>query len=119
MYKKILLKQYKNLKYTILTEEYDNDKALISVNINVYDLNKAEENSLDYLSKNLKEFYNEDNIFDNSKYIDYKLNLMYESNDRVDYTIVFLLKKNKNTWILEQPTDEDLEKIHGIYQSDN
>lgn len=116
MYKKVLLKQYQDLKYTILREEYDGDKALISVNINVYDFNKAEENASLYLSSHLKEFYDENDKFDNYKYINYKLKLMYDSSDRIDYTIVFFLNKNKNTWVLEQPTDSDLEKIHGIYK---
>lgn len=119
MYKKILLKQYKDLKYVILNEEYDGDKALITVNINVYDLNKAEENAENYLSTNLKEFYDDSNKFDNQKYVDFKLNLMYEANERVDYTVVFFLNRVNNKWVLEQPTDEDLEKIHGIYISNN
>lgn len=119
MYKKILLKQYKDLKYVILNEEYDGDKALITVNINVYDLNKAEENAEDYLSTNLKEFYDERNKFDNQKYIDFKLNLMYEASERIDYTVVFFLNRVNKKWVLEQPTDEDLEKIHGIYISNN
>lgn len=118
MYKKIFIRQYKDLKYTILTEEYDDDKALITVNINVYDLNKAEETALDYLSKNLKDFYNEDNKFDNSKYIAYKLKLMCESTDRINYEVVFYLYYKNNKWVLEQPTDSDLEKIHGIYNED-
>ena len=119
MYKKILLKQYKDLKYVILNEEYDGDKALITVNINVYDLNKAEENAEDYLSTNLKEFYDDKNKFDNQKYIDFKLNLMYEASERIDYTVVFFLNRVNKKWVLEQPTDEDLEKIHGIYISNN
>lgn len=119
MYKKILLKQYKDLKYVILNEEYDGDKALITVNINVYDLNKAEENAEDYLSTNLKEFYDDKNKFDNQKYIDFKLNLMYDASERIDYTVVFFLNRVNKKWVLEQPTDEDLEKIHGIYISNN
>ena len=100
----------------ILSEEYDNDKALITVNINVYDLSKAEEEATNYLSTHLKDFYDENNIFNNEKYINYKLNLMYNTNERIDYSIVFFLNKKKNNWILEQPTDSDLEKIHGIYK---
>lgn len=119
MYKKLLLKQYKNLKYTILTEDYDDDKALITVNIEVYDLNKSEEEAENYLAKNLKEFYNDKNEFDNTKYINYKLKLIYDSSSKVNYNIVFLLKQKNNEWVLEQPTDEDLEKIHGIYKNNN
>lgn len=119
MYKKIFIKQYKDLKYTILSEEYDKDKALITVNINVYDLAKAEEEATNYLSTHLKDFYDEENKFNNEKYISYKLDLMYNSNERIDYNVIFFLNKKKNKWILEQPTDSDLEKIHGIYKDIN
>lgn len=116
MYKKVMQRQYKDLKYVILTEEYDNDKALITVNLNVYDLIKAEESASNYLSSHLSEFYDDNDIFDNTKYINYKLDLMSKSVDRVDYTIVFFLYMKNGKWVLEQPTDEDLEKIHGIYK---
>ena len=98
LYKKILRKQYQNLKYTILSEDYDTDKALITVNINVYDFNKIDEQATNYLSKNLNEFYNDENEFDNDLYIDYKLNLMYKAEGRIDYTIVFLLENKNNKW---------------------
>ena len=68
-YKQILLRQYKDLKFDILKEEYDEDKALITVNVNVYDLSKAEESALEYLKENLNEFYDESNKFDNDKYL--------------------------------------------------
>lgn len=119
LYKDILYREYKSLKYDVISEEYDGDKALIKVNINVIDLNKAEEESLDYLSENLKEFYNEENIFDNEKYLSYKLNLMKKTTKSVDYEIIFYLEFRNGKWHLEQPTDSDLEKIHGIYKEEN
>lgn len=115
LYKEILLRQYKDLKYDIIKEEYGDDKALITVNINVYDLKKSEEEALDYLSSNMVEFYDDNNVFDNNKYLSYKLNLMKNTSVRNNYEIVFFLKQKKGTWVLEQPTDQDLEKIHGIY----
>lgn len=116
LYKKIFIKQYQSLNYDILSEEYDNNKALIKVNINVFDLNKSEEKALEYLSDHLSEFYDENNIFDNVKYTTYKLGLMYDASDKIDYEIVFFLKHKNNKWVLEEPTENDLEKIHGIYK---
>ena len=75
----------------------------------MYNLTKSIEDANNYLSTN----------FDNDKYINYKLNLMYNSTERTDYEIVFFLNRTKNKWVLEQPTDSDLEKIHGIFQQDN
>ena len=116
IYKDILKRQYKDLKYKIIREEYDNDIALITVNVNVYDLNKAEEEALLYLTDHLSEFYNEDNTFNENKYISYKLDLMSKTNIKVNYDILFTLRKKNNNWILDQPTESDLEKIHGLYK---
>ena len=118
IYKEILTRQYKDLKYDIFKEEYDDDKALIYVNVNVYDLKKAEDDAVLYLSDHLSEFYNKNNVFDNDKYLSYKLNLMLNTSNRIDYEIIFYLEKKSSKWILLQPTDNDLEKIHGIYTSE-
>lgn len=116
IYKEIFKNQYKSLKYEILSEEYDHNIAKIKVKINVYDLNKAEEESLTYLKDHLKDFYNDQNIFDNDKYLTYKLNLMKDYRYRVDYEIIFSLTKDENNnWVLLEPSEIDLEKIHGIY----
>lgn len=118
IYKDILKRQYKDLSYKIISEEYNDDLALIKVNIKVYDLNKAEEESLDYLSANLSEFYDGE-IFNKEKYTTYKLSLMSKSKSKISYDILFALKKEKGTWVLNEPTESDLEKIHGLYKDDN
>lgn len=115
-YKEIILRQYKDLKFDILKEEYDENSALVTVNINVYDLNKAEDDALEYLKENLSDFYDETNNFDNDKYLSYKLDLMKKTDHRIDYEIIFYLKKRKGKWIMEQPTESDLEKISGTYK---
>ena len=115
-YREILIRQYKNLKYDILKEEYDNNGAIITVNINVFDLNRAEDEALEYLKDNLNDFYDETSKFDNNKYLSYKLDLMKKTNYRIDYEIVFYLKKQNKKWIMEQPTESDLEKISGTYK---
>ena len=116
MYKDILINQYSSLKYNVISDEYSSDKALVKVNITVKDLNKAEDKAVEYLSKNLKDFYNEDNTFNKEKYISKKLELMANENEYIDYEIIFYLYKKNDKWILKQPSDEDLEKIHGIYK---
>ena len=45
----------------------------------------------------------------------YRLKRMLDSNDRVDYEVVFNLNKKNGEWILVEPGREDLEKIHGLY----
>ena len=116
MYRKIMKKQYKDLEYTILSEEYDDDKALVTVRIKVYNLLEAENEVTQYLSKNLKDFYNERNEFDNEKYVLYKLNYLYNYDKKINFNIVFFLNYKDKEWSLVQPTDSDLEKLHGIYK---
>lgn len=117
IYKQIFKNQYSSLKYEIISEDYTDTIANIKVSINVYDLNKAEEEALLYLKDHLKEFYDEENKFDNNKYLSYKLNLMKDYKYRVDYIINFSLTKDENNnWVLLEPTEDDLEKIHGIYK---
>ena len=40
LYQKIMRKQYQDLKYEIVNEEYDGDNAKVTAKINVYDLYK-------------------------------------------------------------------------------
>ncbi len=47
--------------------------------------------------------------------MDYKLNKMRDIKDTISYTIVFKVIKVDRKWQVEQPDEETLEKIHGIY----
>ena len=114
-YRDVLKKQYKDLSYEIVEEEYDEDVSYVTVKITVYDLYKAQSDASVYLSNNPEEFYDESGVYDVNRYIDYKLDKMKDMNDRIEYTIVFTVTKEDDKYIVEQPTNNDLEKIHGIY----
>jgi len=114
-YRDILKKQYKDIKYEIVEEEYDEDKSYVTVKISVYDLYKAENDASLYLSQNETEFYNDQNEYDNDLFIDYKLKKMQNMNDLIEHTVVFTVIKEDDKYVVEQPTDDMLEKIHGIY----
>lgn len=118
VYKNILKRQYKSLKYNIISTSYNKDIAVIKVKINVYDLNAAETEAYEYLSLNLKEFYNETSEFDNDLYLNYKLNLMNSIKTRVDYDVELKLTKKDGSWVLNPPDDKTLEKIHGVYSNE-
>lgn len=115
VYEDILKKQYQDLSYEIEEEEYDGDTAEVSVIVTVYDLYKAQTDSAQYLSDNLGEFNDDNGVYDEERYIDYKLEQMKKITDTVEYTIDFRLTKEDDKWVVEQPSTEDLEKIHGIY----
>jgi len=114
-YRDILKKQYKDLSYEIIEEEYDNDMSYVTVKVSVYDLYKAQSDASNYLTNNPEAFYNDENQYDVNEYIDYKLEEMKNMIDRVEYTIVFTVTKENDKYVVEQPTENDLEKIHGIY----
>lgn len=114
-YIKIFEKQYKDLKYEILNEEYNGDEATIKVKINVYDLYKIQNDANIYLANHMEEFNDENGEYDYKKFIKYKLNKMINANDRVDYTIDFYVVNKDNRWTVSSLSNADLEKIHGIY----
>lgn len=114
-YRDILKKQYKDLSFEILEEEYDNEVSYVTVKIEVYDLYKAQSDATVYLENNPQEFYNDNNEYDVNKFIDYKLERMKDMTSRVDYTITLTVTKENDKYVVENPTENDLRKIHGVY----
>ena len=114
-YKEVIKRQYEDLKYTINDEVISDDKAIVSVDIEVYDLNKVISDSDEYLKNNKDEFYIDDKL-DNNKFWDYKLDKMFEAKDRIKYTIDFSLTKLNNKWHLDELLETDRQKIHGLYK---
>ncbi len=113
-YRDVLKKQYKDLSYEIIKEEYDADISYITVKIEVYDLYKVESDASYYLENHRSEF--EDNgTYNASKYMDYKLDKMQNTTDRINYDITFTVTKEDDDYVVMQPTENDLLKIHGIY----
>ena len=51
--------------------------------------------------------------------IDYKLDTMKKYDKTVTYSIEFKVKKENNKWQVEDLSDTDVEKIHGIYDYSN
>lgn len=118
-YKKILKDQYSTMTYTVKDVEYDeekNDVAYVTVDINVRDLYKVQQTSLEYYENHKDEFNDEDGNYDISKYLTYKLEQMKKATETTTYTIKVKVVKNDNDWDVSQLSDEDLQKIHGIYE---
>lgn len=114
-YTKIMKKQYQDLNYEIVEEEYDGDRATVTAKITVYDLYKVQEDADTYMNDNMEEFYDDNDVYDNSLFLDYKLGKMQDNTETVSYTITFDVIKEDNNWIVVQPSEDTLEKIHGIY----
>ena len=114
LYKDILKRQYKDLKYDIISESYNGDTAVVRAKIQVYNYYSVQKQAEEHLKKNINQFYN-DGKYDNNKYLDYKLSLMNSTSERVEYTIDFNLVRENDEWVLNEITSSDLEKIHGVY----
>lgn len=116
-YKDIIKRQYRDLNYTIENEDYDGDTARVTVKLTVYDLYKVQKETSNYLKENQSEFLT-NGSYDADKYLEYKLKQMHDTKETISYTIVFKVNKNDGKWQVEQPDEETLEKIHGIYNYD-
>lgn len=116
-YKELMKKQYQNLAYKIKDEMTDGDHAEIVTEIEVYNFAKAITEADDYLKKNNDEFVMKDGTTDEVKFMDYKIKKIKDMKDKVTYTITFTLTKKDDVWTLDDVTDIDRQKIHGIYES--
>lgn len=115
-YRDILKKHYQDLVYKIKEETVNGDKATVETEIEVNDYTKALKEADSYRITNESEFLNEIGIFSESKFNEYKLNLLKNNKDKVKYTIYFSLTKVNDEWVLDKLTETEQEKILGIYE---
>ncbi len=115
-YRDILKKQYQDLAYEIKNETIDGDKATVEVEIEVKDFYKINQASEKYYEEHQDEFLMEDNeTADISKYNDYKLDALEKAKDKVTYTLNLTLQKVDDKWTLDDLTDVEISKLHGLY----
>lgn len=113
-YKKVYTKQYTDLTYDIKDEMIDGDVATVTAQIEVYDYYKIDNDATKYVSDNA-DMFSSNGTYDSAKVMEYKLDKLKNAKDRVTYTINFKLTKVENEWKVDNLSNEDLEKIHGIY----
>ena len=49
----------------------------------------------------------------------YRVNKLFNADDRIDYEIEFYLDKKEDEWVLKNPDKTTLEKINGLYNYDS
>jgi len=116
-YKGLMKKQYQNLSYKIKDETVDGEHATIVVELEVFNFAKAMADADKHLKENTEEFVKEDGSTDDEKFMDYKISQMKDTKEKVTYTITFTLTKKDDAWKLDDITDIDRQKIHGIYDN--
>ena len=115
-YYDLMKRQYKNLNYKIKDEVIDGDNATVVVEVEVLDYGNAISEAETYLNNNKEEFLLEDKeTIDTEKFMTYKISKMGEVKEKVTYTINFTLTKEDGTWKLNDLSDIDHLKLHGLY----
>ena len=121
-YHDLMKKQYKNLSYKIKDETEDGEKAIVVAEIEVLDYGKAISLADTYLTEHREEFLLAtdsetagNTIIDQNKFLTYKIKQMADTKDKVTYTINFNLTKVDGKWKLNDISDMDRLKLHGLY----
>ena len=135
-YKALMEKQYQNLSYKIENEDVEGDRATVDVEIEVLDYVTTISKEKEYYNGHKDEIedkYKEkkednDNALDDAiddigeaveesaAYINYKLEELETANDTVTYTMTFYLTKEDGEWVLQDISDLDRKKLHGLYE---
>ena len=116
-YHELMKNQYKNLSYKIKDETQDGDQATVVVEIEVLDYGKAISDAETYLTTNRDEFVSDKtkDVIDTVKFLTYKIEAMSKVKEKVTYTINFTLTKEDGKWQLNDISDIDRLKLHGLY----
>ena len=114
-YRNIMKKHYQDLTYEIKDEVINGDTATVTAEIEVTDYSKIMTDADTYRDENESEFMNEEGLFDDTLFTSYRLEQLEKADDTVKYTIDFTLTKVEDDWILDNLTDEQSDKLHGLY----
>ncbi len=114
-YREFMKKHYQDLKYKIKDEKLDGDNATVETEVTVRDYSKAVADSDTYKSSNEDKFKDEKGTYDATMFGTYRLDELKKVTDTKTYTINFTLTKKDGEWKINQLSDEDLNKINGLY----
>lgn len=114
-YRDFMKKHYQDMKYEIKDETIDGDNATVEVEITVRDYSKAVADANTYKNENQDKFQNESGESDIAKFSSYRLEELKKVTDTTTYTLNLTLTKQNDEWVLNQLSDEDLNKINGLY----
>ena len=114
-YKNLIERQYQNISYKIKDENTSGENATVTVEVETFDYRSALNKSEEYYENNKKKFQKDDGKIDQEKYWDYKISEMKKTEDKIKNEIIFTLHKENDKWILDDISDSDRQKLHGLY----
>lgn len=115
LYKDIIKDQYKNLIYEIKDSSTNGDKAVVTAEITVKDFYKVLEQANLYYEQHKDQFIDSTGST-TSKFIDYRLNELKNTKDKVKYTLEINVTLKDKKWEIDNLSSENLDKISGIYK---
>lgn len=115
-YREFMKKHYQDLKYEVKDEVIDGDTATVTVEIEVRDYTKVMTDADTYLEENKDTFNDEEGNYDETLFTKYRLDKLKDVTDTVKYTLDLTLTKVDDEWQLDDISDEDEQKIHGMYE---
>ena len=110
-YLDFMKKHYRDMTYEIKDQTIDGDDATVTVEITVRDYSKVMNDTNNYKNNNSDQFA-EDPI---KLFSSYRLEELKKVKDTTTYTLNLTLKKIDDKWSLNQLSNEELNKINGLY----
>lgn len=127
-YKALMEKQYQNLSYKITDEKQEDNTATVDVEIEVFDYASSITKSREYYKEHKDEFLDKDDekkddgdnkveeAMDTVKaFVDYKIKELKNVTEKNTYQMTFNLTKVDGKWKLNDISDTDRQKLHGLY----
>lgn len=120
-YRDLMINQYKNMSYKVVDENITSNEAEVEVELDLLDYASNISESRNYYKKHLDEFEDTtdssiDKVDNISSFIEYKIKNMKNVTNRRKENITFYLSKIDNEWVVDDLSDNDMEKLHGLYE---
>lgn len=116
-YKSLMEKQYDQFAYVIKDLDEEDEMATATVELTVLNYKSAVLKAENELQNNPEKFNDENGEFSEEKYTKYKIEEMANVTDTTTHTIELSLTKEAGMWKVNQLSDEDISKLHGLYQN--
>ena len=114
-YRDFMKHHYQDLDYRILEEKIDGNEATVRVEVTVRSYARALSDTENYRALNQEEFNTEAGEHDTGLFSTYRLKELKKVTNTSSYIIDVTLTKVNDKWRIDELSDEDLNKINGLY----
>jgi len=114
-YHQIYLRQYQDMEFEVQDETIEGDQAIVTVVVTVYDYYRANIEINNFIATNPSQFEDAEGNFDPAKAFRHRIDELSRVTNRVEHTIDFSLRRINDEWMLDTPSNNMLEKLHGTF----